>query len=241
MTRGLAQAAEAVGVNIFENTKVTAVNREGGKWVVSANGARIQTDWIVLATNGYTDDLLPGLKRTVLPLVPIQIATDPLSDEQIGAVLPHGHTISDTRRVIMYARREPDNRIVFGGIGRQNFSGDIGGFRWLVKDARRVFPVLHDVEWNYRWGGQIAFTADHVPHFHEPAEGIISGLGYNGRGVAMSLVMGRVLADRVLGAAPETLPFPVSKIKSIPFRDIQLFGSPIAISCMRFLDTMEMR
>ena len=191
LVRGLAAAATAAGARVFRQAPVTATRRTGDRWELTAANRRIRAEWVILATNGYTDGLLSGLKRSLLPLTPIQIATDPLPEDQIGPILPRGHTISDTRRLIMYARREPGGQMVFGGIGYRRPLGGTGGFAWLLRDAARVFPSLQQVSWSHRWSGQIALTADLVPHFHEPAPGLIAGLGYNGRGVAMSLVMGR--------------------------------------------------
>ena len=139
----------------------------------------------------------------------------------------------------MYARREPDSRMVFGGIGFRRPFGSTGGFRWLLDDVKRVFPNLAGARWKWRWGGRIALTADRIPHFHEPGPGLVAGLGYNGRGVAMSLVMGRVLAERVLGAAPETLPFPATEIRPFRFRDLQVAGAGLAMTFMRLRDSME--
>ena len=241
LVRGLAAAAAAAGARVFRQAPVTASKRVGDGWELTAANRRIRAEWAILATNGYTDGLLAGLKRSVLPLTPIQIATEPLAEDRIGPVLPQGHTISDTRRLIMYARREPGGQMVFGGIGYRRPFGGTGGFAWLLRDATRVFPSLQQVSWRYRWSGQIALTADHVPHFHEPAPGLIAGLGYNGRGVAMSLVMGRILAERALGARAEDLPFPVSPIKGIPFRDTQVFGAGLAMAWLRQRDGLEWR
>lgn len=241
LARGLAGAAREAGARIFRDAPVTAVERSGQHWIVSSGGRRVRAQSMVLATNGYTDGLLPGLARSILPVHPVQIASEALSDDQIGAILPAGHTISDTRRMIMYARRGPGNRVVFGGIGYQSPFGGLGGRRWLLQDVARVFPKLHGIDWPYYWGGRIALTPDRIPHLHEPAPGMIAGLGYNGRGVAMSLIMGRVLADRALGAAAESLPFPISPIKPVAFRGTQIAGSAIAMSCLRLRDALEFR
>ncbi len=110
-----------------------------------------------------------------------------------------------------------------------------------MKDAVRVFPQLRGVKWRYSWSGRIAITDDHLPHLHEPKPGLLVGLGYNGRGVAMSNVMGRVLAQRVLGAAADSLAFPTTAIKEVPFRSVQVFGLGPAIWTMRLLDYLETR
>jgi sarcosine oxidase len=238
---GLARTARAAGARIFRHAPVTVAERKGQKWHLTVAGLPVVSRQVILATNGYADDLRKNIKRSILPLTPIQIATDPLPQSVIGEILPRGTTISDTKRLIMYARREPDNRMVFGGIGYRAPFGGLGGFNWLLADVGRIFPALQGVDWRYRWGGQIALTSDHVPHFHEPEPGIIAGLGYNGRGVAMSLVMGAVLAGRALGAAPETLPIPSTKAMPMIFRDTQVFGAGIAMSWMRLQDNFECR
>ena len=237
---GLAQAATQAGARIFKHAKVKQLHRNGNKWTLDVNKNKIQCDWVVVATNGYTDGLIKGLKKNIIPLVSVQMATEPLPDALIGKLFPKGHTMADTRRIIMYSRRVADNRIVFGGIGKKDFGGNIAGFDWLYKDVARVFPQLNDVKWQFQWGGQLAITDDKLPHFYEPHAGLIAGLGYNGRGVAMSLVMGKTLADRVLGADQNSLPFPVSPLKNIAFRGVQVVGSPLAISVMRLQDRIDM-
>ena len=238
---GLAKAAKQRGCTIYGQSAVLDLNKIDQKWIARTKSGQVKSDWVIVATNGYSGDLIPKLSNSILPVTPIQIATNPLPEEVIGSVLPEGHTISDSRRVIMYARREPDNRMVYGGHGNIRPNGEIHGVDWLVKDATRVFPQLKGVKWTHKWGGRIALTDDHLPHLHEPKSGLLVGLGYNGRGVAMSNVMGRVMAERVLGAAANTLPFPTSPIKDIPFRRIQLGGMSTAIWFMRLLDYLETR
>src|SRR4026207_1684388 len=59
-----------------------------------------------------------------------------------------------------------------------------------------------------------------LPHLHELAPGVHAALGYNGRGVAMATVMGKGLADRVLGggraALPPTPPPPTTPARGPP-------------------------
>lgn len=238
---GLAKAAKQRGANIYGQSAVLDIKMQNGKWLSKTQNGSVTSDWVIVATNGYTGDLIPGLSSSIIPVTPIQIATDPLPDEVIGSVLPEGHTISDSRRVIMYARREPDNRMVYGSHGKIHSDGSIGGVKRLIKDATRIFPQLKNAEWKYQWGGRIALTDDHLPHLHEPKPGLLAGLGYNGRGVAMSNVMGRVMAQRVLGATPEALPFPTSAIKDIPMRPIKMAGMSTAIWFMRLMDYLETR
>ncbi len=239
LAKGIARVARAAGAKIYGQSEVTKLTRKDSLWEAATPNGSVRAPWVILATNGYSGSLLPGLKQSFLPVTPIQIATDPLPDAQIEAILPGGQTISDTRRVIMYARREPDNRMVFGGHGRVHADGSISGHDWLMKDAARIFPQIKRDDWVYRWGGHIAVTQDRLPHLHEPEKGLIAGFGYNGRGVAMSQIMGQTMAARVLGADPSTLVFPTTKLRNMPFRRIQMMGKSTAVRWWKLRDAWE--
>jgi len=240
LAQGIADIAKTAGAKIFGHSAAQRLIQQVDGWKVETASGSVTSQWLILATNGYTDSLYKGLKSAIIPFVSVQIATPKLPPEIINTILPHGHTISDTRRVIIYARREPDDRIVIGSHGNIRKDDSLTGFDWLKRDAERIFPQLKGIDWEYAWGGKLAITDDRLPHFHEPAKGLIAGMGYNGRGVAMSNVMGTVLADRVLGMAPEDLPFPVSPIKKIPFRNVQLLGKGTAVWWMQLMDKLEL-
>lgn len=239
LVQGIARVAKNAGAQIFGQTPATRLIQLADGWKIETPSGSVTTKWVVLATNGYSGSLLASLKTAIIPFVSVQIATPQLPPDLISSILPGGQTIADTRRVIIYARREPDDRIVIGSHGNLRPDGTLSGFDWLKRDAERIFPQLKDIEWEYAWGGKLAITDDRLPHFHEPAKGLIAGLGYNGRGVALSNIMGTVLADRVLGTAPDSLPFPVSPVKKIPFRDVQMLGKSTAVWWMQLLDKME--
>ena len=241
LAHGIARVAEAAGARIYGQTPATRLAQKPNGWELTTASGSVTSQWVILATNGYTDGLLATLKNAIIPFVSVQIATPTLPDDVISSILPDGHTLSDTRRVIIYARREPDNRIVIGSHGNLRRDGSLTGFDWLKKDAERIFPTLKGVDWEYAWGGKLAITDDRLPHLHEPAPGLLAGMGYNGRGVAMSNVMGTVLADRVLGAPPEALPLPVSAITKVPFREVQMLGKSTAVWWMQLLDTFDIK
>ena len=78
--RGLAQAAISEGALIFEDSRATAIRRHGNGWLVETASGQVQATYVVLATDAYTDDLWPGLRRTLIPLRAYQIVSAPLSD-----------------------------------------------------------------------------------------------------------------------------------------------------------------
>jgi glycine/D-amino acid oxidase-like deaminating enzyme len=80
-------------------------------------------------------------------------------------------------------------------------------------------------------------TTDQYPHIHEPAPGVISCLGYNGRGLAMSTAMGVQLAQRLLNpSAPFDMP--ISPMKIIPFHRLWPVAVGAAIARGRLADML---
>ncbi|TIS30394.1 MAG: FAD-binding oxidoreductase, partial [Mesorhizobium sp.] len=88
-TLELARVASDVGVGIAEQQRVVRLTKEAGVWRVSTQGgAELRAKAVVLATNAYTDGLLPGLAGTIVPLLSFQIATAPLPAELAASILP---------------------------------------------------------------------------------------------------------------------------------------------------------
>ena len=63
---------------------------------------------------------------------------------------------------------------------------------------------------------------------------MLIGLGYNGRGVAMATVMGKLLADRALGVSPAALGWPVTPIAPIPLHAWRLPVMALVVHWKRF-------
>lgn len=79
-------------------------------------------------------------------------------------------------------------------------------------------------------------TTDHYPHLNQLAPNVMAALGYNGRGVAMASVMGKVLANWASGIAAQELPFPVTATKPIPFHFLRKPAVTAAVAWARLRD-----
>jgi gamma-glutamylputrescine oxidase len=78
---GLADAARRLGVQIFENSRVTGYDRSRPTRVTTAQGS-VTADYVVLGCNGYLERLEPRVAGKIMPLNNFIIATEPLSEEQ---------------------------------------------------------------------------------------------------------------------------------------------------------------
>ncbi|MHC5789956.1 FAD-dependent oxidoreductase, partial [Pseudomonas idahonensis] len=100
-----------------------------------------------------------------------------------------------------------------------------------------LFPQLAGVPIEYRWSGRVALTPSFLPQLHEPAPGLSILLGYNGRGIALSTLLGKHLAARLTGAG-QGFPFPVTPLRPIPLHGLQRFYLGAGIAWYRLLDAL---
>ena len=221
-TFGLARAALARGVSIYGNARVVSMNRIEGRWHLrTATGQRVRAERVVIGTNGYTDQLWPRLRETVIAANSMILATEPLPALLTPEILPGGEAASDARRLLLYFRRDAAGRFLIGGRGPFNDPQTPADYEHLDRAARILYPQLGDIPFVYRWAGRVAITRDFLPHVHEPAPGVTIAIGYNGRGVAMATTMGIHLSRRLSGAPDSEFPFPVSDIRRIPLHWMQ--------------------
>ncbi|MBP0496351.1 NAD(P)/FAD-dependent oxidoreductase [Pararoseomonas indoligenes] len=213
--RGLARAAIAAGAAVHGGTRVTALRREEGRWTLSTPGGSVSAETVVLATNGYTDDLWPGLRRSVVPVFSSIAASEPMTPNVAAAVMPSRAVLYESGHVTVYLRVDGAGRLLMGGRGPQSPIGDPSPVRYLIRYAERLWPQLAGLKWTHGWNGQLAMTVDHYPHLHRPAPGLIACLGYNGRGVALSTATGGEVARLAAGAAERDIALPLSPIRPI--------------------------
>jgi glycine/D-amino acid oxidase-like deaminating enzyme len=204
LARGLARVVQGRGVHIFEGTPAVSV----APGVVQAPGGRIKADVVVRATEAYTPRL-PGLRRSILPLYSLMIATEPLPPSFWDDVGWDGReTLTDGRHLLIYAQRTADGRIAMGGRGapyhyasriEDAFDRDPAVFGELRRVLATLFPGLGDAAVTHRWGGPIGVARDWISSVGlDRGSGLAWAGGYAGDGVSTANLAGRTLRDLIL-------------------------------------------
>ncbi|MGY6633932.1 MAG: NAD(P)/FAD-dependent oxidoreductase [Alkalilacustris sp.] len=194
---GLARAATAAGVRLFEGTHVRRVH-PGARAVIETDAGRVDAEHVILACNGYLEGLEPQVAARVMPINNFIVATEPLG-ARAAEVLTRPVAVADSRFVVNYFRLSDDGRLLFGG-------GESYGYRFPDDIAAKVrpcmegvFPQLRGVPIDYAWGGTLAITMNRLPCFYRPAPNMLSASGYSGHGVALATLAGQILAETVAG------------------------------------------
>jgi glycine/D-amino acid oxidase-like deaminating enzyme len=249
LVRGLAEVVESRGVRIHEQTRVQRI--EPG--VVHTARGRVRADVVVRATEGYTPRL-PGLRRAVVPVYSLIIATAPLPDrvwDEIG--LRDRETFSDHRHLVIYGQRTADGRMVFGGRGapyhygsriRPAFDRVPRVFAALERTLRGLFPVLADVEITHHWGGPLGIARDwHASVGLDRTTGLAWAGGYVGDGVSTTNLAGRTLADLILRRESPLvhLPWVGHRSRGWEPEPLRWLGANAGLHAMTWADRAELR
>jgi glycine/D-amino acid oxidase-like deaminating enzyme len=206
LVRGLALAVERLGVQLFEQSRVS--HWQPG--LLRTEQGELQADWLVPAVEGYAASL-PPLGRYQLPVQSLLIASEPLSANQWDEIgLNRGQAFSEFSRQVTYGQRSADDRLVFGARGGYRFGGrlreDFSLSEEEIKLRRylfgELFPQLRNVAISHGWGGNLGMARRFQPHMLLDSKNRIAlAGGYGGEGVGASNLAGRTLADLILGKA----------------------------------------
>ncbi len=237
--RGLATAVLRAGARIFTGSPALALARSSRGWSIETALGGVRAPLVIIATNAYTGSIRDDLRRTVVPVPSFQVATAPVPEALRREILPERQAASDTRRLLRYFRLDASGRLVLGSRGSFAPNPDTRAVRGQYRAVHEIYPQLEGLPFEYHWGALVAMTRDHLPHLHELAPGLLAGLGYNGRGVALATVMGRLLAQLALGVPAAELGFPVTAVRSVPLHALSGIGARAAIQYLRLADALE--
>jgi gamma-glutamylputrescine oxidase len=225
---GLARAAEAAGVRIYEGTEVLDIDGGSPAGLRTGQG-RVTADHVILACNGYLGGLNRQVAARVMPINNFIAATEPLGDEA-GRVLARDVAVADSKFVVNYFRLSGDRRLLFGG-------GETYGYRFprdiaalVRKPMTEIFPHLRDVKIDYAWGGTLAITMKRLPYLARLAPNILTASGYSGHGVGTATHAGQLMARAIQGEVEgfDTM----ARLPSAPFPGGPKLRSPLLVLAM---------
>jgi glycine/D-amino acid oxidase-like deaminating enzyme len=215
--QGLLQRTRAAGALVAGHTPVTALRREAQGFVVETPRGNLLASEVVAATNGYTGRATPALARRLVAIPSFLIATEPLGEGRVRALIPKGRMIVETRDKHLYYRPSPDGtRMILGGRAALHPVELDYAAGWLMKELRAIFPSLADARVSHVWTGNVAMTRSDLPGIGR-RDGIWHALGCNGSGVALMPYLGHKVAQKILGRPDGKTAFDDVPFTAIPF------------------------
>lgn len=228
-TLGLAKAAQALGVRIFEESTVLRLDRGAAPIMHTAHGS-VSGDFAVLAGNAYVHGIAPELDARIMPVGTYIGASQVLGEERARALISNRMAVADMNWALDYFRISRDNRLLFGG--RASYStlppADLRGS--LLRRMHRVFPQLSDVRLDKAWGGFVDISANRAPHWGRLGTNVYFAQGFSGHGVAATGLAGRVIAEAIRGQSSRL--DSIARIRHLPFPGGRLLRTPLLVAAM---------
>jgi gamma-glutamylputrescine oxidase len=156
---------------------------------------------LVLCGNAYIGAVAPTLARRILGVGTYIIATEPLGEERLRALLPSNAAIADINWILDYFRRSADHRLLFGGRVSYSAMQPPRLAESMRRRMLRIFPGLADVKVAYTWGGYLDITMSRAPDFGRLAPNVFYLQGFSGHGMTLTGLAGKLVAEAIAGTA----------------------------------------
>lgn len=223
LAHGLAAVALAHGATIYTASPVRAMRRTEGIWRLTAGRGEVRTERVLVCTNALSQGLLPVLARAVIPAQIYQVASEPVPPAQRASLLGQGQGFSDTRINLFTYRFDAEWRLITGALPGPYASRRGIGARMAARlKASLALPELPRMQ--YIWSGEASVSPDFLPALYELDAGVLAGTACNGRGVALSVELGRVLAEAVRAGSTRAVPLPLRSLQSVRSRHAARWG-----------------
>jgi glycine/D-amino acid oxidase-like deaminating enzyme len=197
--RSLARAIEALNGKVFEGSRVIGCDLDGAEKIVRTAGGEVRARDVILAGGGYTDGLVPRLRRSILPISTYVLLTEP-APERIADAVRTPMAISDNRRAGDYYRLVDDGaRLLWGGRITTRTTEPRRLAAMMQKTMASTYPQLEGVRVETAWSGLMAYARHLMPLIGQLQPGVWYAFGFGGRGMNTTAIGGRVIAEGVLG------------------------------------------
>ena len=233
---GLATTVSNLGVQLCEQTDVLDIEKNDSNYfrLITSKGD-VRAKKVIVATNGYTDRLVPRLKPLIFPVGSYIVVTEPLSEDLQNIISPKKRMYYDSKWFLNYFRLTPDGRMLWGG--RNDLSTDLDlddSAKRLTRELYSILPDLRDIPITHTWTGKLGITFDLMPHIGEK-NGIYYAFGYGGHGLSIATYLGTEIG-LLLSGKKERSPFMEISHQTMFFYRNRPWFIPFAARYFRFLD-----
>ncbi len=236
---GLAGAASALGVRIFENSAVTALTPGANARLATAQG-EVTARHVLLAGNVYLEGIAPQLEKRIMPVGTYIVTSKPLAPALAESLIPSQSAACDTNFALDYFRPTPDHRLLYGGRVSYSTLTPRNLAESMQVRMARTFPQLKDSPIEYAWGGFVDISMNRAPDFGrlsdigagKPYGNVYYLQGFSGHGLALTGLAGKLVAEAISGNAKRLDTF--TRIRHRKFPGGRLLRTPALVLGMAY-------
>ena len=215
LVRALREKALSRGVQIYEDTAVTAL-APGPPALATTEHGEVVAEHVVVATNAYSEalGLAAGFQQVQHAYC---ILTEPLDDTQYNSLgvlgwksegYPLVNQLDPGTLLWQGYRMFKDRRLLYstGGVFDQPEgvvleNENVAAVERIHRDLVERFPALADADIECAWGAAIDVSANFYPVVGplKEAENVLVALGFSGHGIVPTFAFGKMLTNLILG------------------------------------------
>ncbi|MDO9236013.1 MAG: FAD-binding oxidoreductase [Aquabacterium sp.] len=254
---GLARGATELGVRLFENSPVIALDpaaTPGGSVRVRTASGSVRASHVLLAGNVYLQGVAPVLESRIMPVGTYIIASEVLDPGLARSLIPSGSAVCDTNFVLDYFRvatnevaspsgpPSTEHRMLYGGRVSYSTATPRNLKASMQRRMAQTFPRLASTDVEFAWGGFVDISMNRAPDFgrlsdrqHRPGSGFANVYylqGFSGHGLALTGIAGRLVAEAIDGDARRFDTF--SRIRHHAFPGGRLLRMPALVAGMAY-------
>jgi len=246
---GMADAAAGLGVKIYEESDVTALEPGAVAKVRTAHGS-VSASHVLLAGNVYLQGIAPVLERRVMPVGTYIVTSEAMDPALAASLVPSGSAVCDTNFVLDYFRPTLDHRMLYGGRVSYSTTTPLNLATSMQRRMARTFPQLAGTRVEYAWGGFVDISMNRAPDFGRLSEvvhdksaaasysNVYYLQGFSGHGLALTGLAGQLVAEAIAGDAERFDTF--ARIRHRPFPGGRLLRTPALVAGMAYYRLRDM-
>ncbi|NMF96982.1 FAD-binding oxidoreductase [Aromatoleum toluolicum] len=208
----IGRAAVREGAQVFENTEIVSVEKDGEDFRMTAADDRTFRAPVALITAGAWGDRISAKFGEPVPMIakgPQMCVTEPVP----YAIGPTIGAIADVFEQVVFFRQVARGNIVIGGGGHEpvdleNRRAYVNPHRTLykLKNAPRVVPAFNHLNIIRVWSGIEGYMEDSSPAMGPSARvpGLYYAFGFSGEGFQLGPGVGDVMAELIHTGATTT-------------------------------------
>lgn len=240
---GMARAAASLGVQIHEDSPVTALEPGPTARLRTPQG-NVRASHVLLAGNVYLQGLAPELECRVMPVGTYIVTSAAIEPGLARSLIPSGSAVCDTNFVLDYFRPTVDDRMLYGGRVSYSTATPMNLAASMQRRMGRTFPQLRDTRIEFAWGGFVDISMNRAPDFGRLSDvhrdrsaardhaNVYYLQGFSGHGLALTGLAGKLVAEAIAGDAERFDTF--ARIRHRPFPGGKLLRTPALVAGMAY-------
>ncbi len=223
---------------IFEDSSVESYTSENKVKILLDSGCNVTADKMILCCNAYIGNLNKKLRRKIMPVKTYVSAFKDIPKDEINKFFKRQITIGDMLFVLNYFRLDKNNNLIFGGGVSYSNVDPINLENSLKKSIKKILPGLEKYKAWCTWSGHVAITVNRLPHIGAIDKNILFAQGYSGHGLAITTMVGRMIAEVLLSRNNDFELF--KKVEHRNFPGFGVLDTPLLVLAMSYFKLKDL-